>query len=30
MSKNTADVDILLLRFRVTWSVGRMHWSIVL
>jgi hypothetical protein len=27
MSKNTAAVDILLLKFRVIWSVSLMHWG---
>jgi hypothetical protein len=30
MSKNIAAVDILLLKFRVTWSVSLVHWSVVL
>jgi hypothetical protein len=30
MSKNTAAVDILLLKWRVTWSVNLIHWSVVL
>jgi hypothetical protein len=30
ISKNTADVHILLLKFRVTWSVSLMHWSLIL
>jgi hypothetical protein len=30
MSKNTAAVDILLLKLRVTWSVSLMHCSVVL
>jgi hypothetical protein len=30
MSKNTANVDILLLKLRVTWSVSLMHCSVVL
>jgi hypothetical protein len=30
ISKNTAAVDILLLKFRVTWSVNPIHWSVVL
>jgi len=28
--KNTAAVDILLLKLRVTWSVNFVHWSVVL
>jgi hypothetical protein len=30
MSKNTAAVDILLLKLRVTWSVSLVHCSVVL
>jgi hypothetical protein len=30
ISKNTAAVDILLLKFRETWSVSLIHWSFVL
>jgi hypothetical protein len=30
MSKNIAAIDILLLKFRVTWSVSLMHCSVVL
>jgi hypothetical protein len=30
MSKNTAAVDILLLKLRVTWSVSLIHCSVVL
>jgi hypothetical protein len=30
MSKNTAAVDILLLKLRVTWSVGLIRCSVVL
>jgi hypothetical protein len=30
MSKDTAAVDILLLKFRVTWSVSLIHCSVVL
>jgi hypothetical protein len=29
ISKNTAAVDILLLKFKVTWSVSLIHWSVV-
>jgi hypothetical protein len=28
--KNTAPVDMLLLKFRVTWSISLIHWSIIL
>jgi uncharacterized Zn-finger protein len=30
MSKNTAAIDILLLKFRVTWSASLIHWNIIL
>jgi hypothetical protein len=30
ISKNTAAVDILLLKFRVTWSTSLIHCSVVL
>jgi hypothetical protein len=30
ISKNTAGVDVLLLKFRFTWSVSLIHWSVVL
>jgi hypothetical protein len=30
ISKNTAAVDILLLKFKVKWSVSLMDWSVVL
>jgi hypothetical protein len=30
MPKDTASVDILLLKLRVTWSVGLIHCSVVL
>jgi hypothetical protein len=30
ISKNTAAVDMLLLKLRVTWSVSLIHWSAVL
>jgi hypothetical protein len=30
ISKNTAAIDMLLLKFKVTWSVSLIHWSIVL
>jgi hypothetical protein len=30
MSRNTATVDILLLKFRETWSVSLIHWSVML
>jgi hypothetical protein len=30
MSKNTAAVDILLLKLRITWSVSLIHCSVVL
>jgi hypothetical protein len=30
MSKNTAAVDILLLKFREAWSVSLIHWSVML
>jgi len=30
ISKKTAAVDILLLKFKVTWSVSLMHWNVVL
>ena len=30
ISKNTAAVDRLLLKFMVTWSLSRMHSSVVL
>jgi hypothetical protein len=30
MSKNTAAVNILLLKFRETWSVSPIDWSVVL
>jgi hypothetical protein len=28
--KNTAAIDMLLLKFKVTWSVSLIHWSVVL
>jgi hypothetical protein len=30
ISKNTAALDMLLLKFKVTWSVSLMHWSVML
>jgi hypothetical protein len=30
MSNNTAAVDILLLKLRVTWSVSLIHCSVIL
>jgi hypothetical protein len=30
ISKNTAAVDILLLKFKVTWSISLMYWSVML
>jgi hypothetical protein len=29
VSKNAAAVDILLLKFNVTWSVSLVHWSVM-
>jgi hypothetical protein len=30
ISKNTAAIDMLLMKFKVTWSISLIHWSVLL